>query len=188
MKVAMFSDLRTCQLYAQKIPLLLISVKSRSTPRPYWSPTENRNRDLPTLSAVPQSSALLRAPILRGCDEQFLHCLSLVFVVTLSSIYCLSPWIYQASFKCYVVTANVIRHASSWRSLHLGCWFWVCKLFKATCLLLRRYLSIQTKNGFQIKCSRSSVANSHKLPWFYPLLQTATFGKCCSAFNYTSPS
>jgi len=125
--------------------------------QPYWESIP----DLPAFSAVPQQRAPPWASIFRGCDEQFLYCLCLVFVITASSIYCLSPRIYQASFKCYLVKAKIISHASSWSSLHLGCWFWVCKPFNVTCLLLQRHLFKQTKSGFQMKYSRSSVTNSH---------------------------
>jgi len=150
--------------------------------QPYWQLTS----DLPAFSAVPQPRSPPRASIFRGCDEKFLYCLCLLFVVTLSAIYCLSPWIYQASFKCYVVTANIISHTSSWSSLHLGCWFWVCKPFTATCLLLQTHFSNKRKAVFSkmfiIVCNQQ-----HKIPRFYPLLQTAACGECCSAFNCMLP-
>jgi hypothetical protein len=151
--------------------------------QPYWESTPN----LPAFSAVPQPRAPPWASISRGCNEQFLYCLCLVFVVTVSSIYCLSPWIYQANYKYYVVTVNIISHPSSWSSLHLGCWLWACKTFKATFLLLQRHFFKQRKSSFQIECSRSSATNCHKIPRFYPLLHTAEFVKCCSAFNYMLP-
>ena len=99
MKVVRLSALRTGCFYPQEVFLVLISVRSWDDPRATVRPENssdtigNRNRDLPTCSAVPQPIALRHAPFLLNI-RNYLPNHTVVFLVIIVS-YSRICWVFD---------------------------------------------------------------------------------------------